>query len=233
MIHLLDGSPSHLPFPDPATAETDPDGLLAVGGDLSPQRLVNAYRQGIFPWYSPGQPILWWSPDPRMVLFPDELHVSRSLRKVLRQGRFEVTFDRAFEAVIQCCAAPRGPGEGTWLTPEMIRAYIRLHEQGIAHSVESWLEGELVGGLYGIQLGSLFFGESMFSRASNASKVAFVQLVQSLQALGCPLVDCQVHTPHLESLGATMIPRARFLELVQAHRQDPFEFPRTPCSVSA
>jgi len=233
LIHLLDGTPPELPFPDPAAAETDPDGLLAVGGDLSPQRLVNAYRQGIFPWYSRGQPILWWSPDPRMVLFPEALHVSRSLRKELRQERFKITFDQAFDAVIRGCAAPRHPGEGTWLTPEMVAAYRALHEQGIAHSAEAWLEDQLVGGLYGIQQGSLFFGESMFSRVTNASKSAFVHLVRSLQALGCPLIDCQVYTPHLESLGATLIPRTRFLELVHAHVQAPFEFPRTPCSVSA
>ena len=233
MIHLLDGSPPGQPFPDPATAETDPDGLLAMGGDLTLPRLVSAYRQGIFPWYSQGQPILWWSPDPRMVLFPEELHLSRSLRKELRKRRFEITFDQNFEAVIRACAAPRHPGEGTWLTHEMILAYETLHERGIAHSVEAWQEGQLVGGLYGVQQGSLFFGESMFSRVSNASKVAFVHLVRSLQRHGCPLVDCQVYTPHLESLGATLIPRTRFLELVERHIDDSFSFPEAPCSVSA
>ncbi len=233
MIHLLDGSPPGQPFPDPATAETAPDGLLAMGGDLTLPRLVSAYRQGIFPWYSQGQPILWWSPDPRMVLFPEELHLSRSLRKELRKRRFEITFDRNFEAVIRACAAPRHPGEGAWLTHEMILAYETLHERGMAHSVEAWQEGQLVGGLYGVQQGSLFFGESMFSRVSNASKVAFVHLVRSLQQHGCPLIDCQVYTPHLESLGATLIPRTRFLELVKRHIDDSFSFPEAPCSVSA
>jgi len=233
LIHLLDGSPPGQPFPDPATAETAPDGLLAMGGDLTLPRLVSAYRQGIFPWYSQGQPILWWSPDPRMVLFPEELHLSRSLRKELRKRRFEITFDRNFEAVIRACAAPRHPGEGAWLTHEMILAYETLHERGMAHSVEAWQEGQLVGGLYGVQQGSLFFGESMFSRVSNASKVAFVHLVRSLQQHGCPLIDCQVYTPHLESLGATLIPRTRFLELVKRHIDDSFSFPEAPCSVSA
>ncbi|RTZ73418.1 MAG: leucyl/phenylalanyl-tRNA--protein transferase [Gammaproteobacteria bacterium] len=230
---MLDGSPPGQPFPDPATAETAPDGLLAMGGDLTLPRLVSAYRQGIFPWYSQGQPILWWSPDPRMVLFPEELHLSRSLRKELRKRRFEITFDRNFEAVIRACAAPRHPGEGAWLTHEMILAYETLHERGMAHSVEAWQEGQLVGGLYGVQQGSLFFGESMFSRVSNASKVAFVHLVRSLQQHGCPLIDCQVYTPHLESLGATLIPRTRFLELVKRHIDDSFSFPEAPCSVSA
>jgi leucyl/phenylalanyl-tRNA--protein transferase len=233
LIFGLDGTPSELPFPDPALAETEPDGLLAVGGDLSPQRLANAYRQGIFPWYSEGQPILWWSPDPRMVLFPERLHVSRSLRKVLRRGLFEVTFDRDFDAVIHACAAPRKTGDGTWITPQMMTAYRRLHEQGLAHSVEAWHQGELVGGLYGVTLGRLFFGESMFSAMRDASKVAFVHLVRSLQAAGCPLIDCQVHTTHLESLGAELIPRARFLRLLEVHVDQPMAFPSSPCSVSA
>ncbi len=233
MIFDLDGTPPGTPFPDPALAETDPDGLLAVGGDLSPQRLVNAYRQGIFPWYSAGQPILWWSPDPRMVLFPERLHLSRSLRKRLRRGTFEVTFDRDFGAVIRACAAPREDQGGTWITEQMIEAYEGLHRLGLAHSVESWHQGELVGGLYGVALGSLFFGESMFSTMSDASKVAFVRLVRTLQSAGCPLIDCQVYTDHLASLGAEPIPRARFLELLAAHVDDPFSFPREPCSDSA
>ncbi|HHH13116.1 MAG TPA: leucyl/phenylalanyl-tRNA--protein transferase [Thiolapillus brandeum] len=233
MIHLLDGSPPDLPFPDPATAETEPDGLLAVGGDLSPARLVNAYRQGIFPWYSAGQPILWWSPDPRMVLFPERLHVSRSLRRTLRRGTFEVTFDRDFGAVIRACAAPREGQGGTWITPEMIDAYETLHRLGLAHSVEAWHRGELAGGLYGVALGRLFFGESMFSAVSDASKVAFVQLVRTLQALGCPMIDCQVHTDHLESLGAELVPRRHFLQLLGAHIDHPLPFPAGPCSVSA
>ena len=232
MIHLLDGTPPGTPFPDPATAETDPDGLLAVGGDLSPERLLNAYRQGVFPWYSEGQPLLWWSPDPRMVLFPPRLHLSRSLRKLLRQGRFHITFDQAFSSVVEACAAPRDGDGGTWITGEMKQAYIDLHRLGHAHSVEAWQEGELVGGLYGIQLGAIFFGESMFSRVSNASKVAFVHLVRTLERLGCPLIDCQVYTTHLESLGACPIPRARFLELLAEQVQRPFLFPAEPCSVS-
>ncbi len=232
MIHLLDGTPPDLPFPHPDTAETEPDGLLAVGGDLSPTRLVQAYRQGIFPWYSAGQPILWWSPNPRMVLFPERLHVSRSLRKTLRRGRFDVTFDRDFDAVIHACAAPRKDEEGTWITPEMIDAYRRLHALGLAHSVEAWHEGELAGGLYGVTLGRVFFGESMFSRMNDASKVAFVHLVRTLERHGWPLVDCQVHTAHLESLGAERLPRRRFLDLLAAHVDHALPFPSAPCSLS-
>ncbi len=234
MIHLLDGTPPEQPFPDPQTAETDPDGLLAVGGDLSPARLINAYRRGIFPWYSAGQPILWWSPDPRMVLFPERLHVSRSLRRTLRRGEYQITFDRDFGAVIRACAEVPRPGqEGTWITPEMMEAYETLHRLGLAHSVEAWYRGELAGGLYGVALGRIFFGESMFSTRSDASKVAFVHLVRSLQAAGSPLIDCQVHTDHLASLGAAPLPRARFLELLADHVDAPFDFPRVPCSVSA
>ncbi len=233
MIHLLDGTPPHRPFPDPATAETEPDGLLAVGGDLSPVRLLNAYRRGIFPWYSAGQPLLWWSPDPRMVLFPERLHVSRSLRKSLRRDRYRVTFDRDFGAVIRACAAPREPEGGTWITPEMVAAYEELHRQGVAHSVEAWRGEELAGGLYGLFLGRIFFGESMFSRQSDASKVAFVHLVRTLKELGCPLIDCQVHSRHLESLGAERIPRRRFLRILEAELEPSLAFPREPCSVSA
>lgn len=233
MIHLLDGTPPAAPFPDPVNAETDPDGLLAVGGDLAPERLLGAYRQGIFPWYSQGQPILWWSPDPRMVLFPERLHISRSLRKTIRQGRFRITFDQAFASVIEACAAPRDREGGTWITEEMKLAYLDLHRLGHAHSVEAWQEGELAGGLYGIQIGTIFFGESMFSRSSNASKTAFVHLVLTLEKLGCPLIDCQVHTAHLESLGACPIPRSRFLEIVHSEIDHAFVFPTEPCSISA
>src|SRR5690606_29186252 len=169
-----------LAFPPLEAALREPNGLLAAGGDLSPERLIAAYRHGCFPWYAPGQPILWWSPDPRTVLFPDELHVSRSLAKVLRQQRFEVSFDRDFAAVIAACAAPRSYANGTWITDEMRGAYEQLHQLGHAHSVEVWQDGELVGGLYGLAFGLLFFGESMFSRRDNASKVGFVTLVRQL-----------------------------------------------------
>nr|WP_305801124.1 leucyl/phenylalanyl-tRNA--protein transferase [Thiolapillus sp.] len=199
--------------------------MLAVGGDLTPERIVQAYRQGIFPWYGDDQPILWWSPDPRMVLFPDDLHVSRSLAKELRRGRFQVTFDLAFDQVIESCAQPRKDEPGTWLMPEMIAAYQELHRLGIAHSVETWHDGELVGGLYGNALGSVFFGESMFSRMSNASKVAFVCLVRSLSRTGYSLVDCQIFTPHLQSLGAGLIPRERFLSLLNDSVNDLRRFP--------
>ena len=198
------------PFPDPALAETDPNGLLAVGGDLSPQRLHNAYRLGIFPWYGDGQPILWWSPDPRLVLFPDDLRISRSLRRTLRRGTFSVSLDRDFPAVIHACAAPRSDADGTWILPEIARAYERLHGLGLAHSAEAWQGDELVGGLYGVAIGRAFFGESMFSRASDASKVALVHLVRRLTDWGYALIDCQVYTPHLASLGAVEIPRAEF-----------------------
>jgi len=198
------------PFPDPMLAETEPNGLLAVGGDLSPQRLRNAYRLGIFPWFSAGQPILWWSPDPRLVLFPDRLRVSRSLCKTLRRGAFDVALDRDFGAVLRACAAPRPDAGGTWILPQMMRAYERLHALGIAHSAEAWRGDELVGGLYGVALGRVFFGESMFSRASDASKVALVHLVRCLSAWGYALIDCQVYTPHLVSLGAVEIPRVEF-----------------------
>jgi len=224
LFSLDDTQPGEL-FPDPSLAETEPDGLLAVGGDLSTERIVQAYRQGIFPWYGESQPILWWSPDPRMVLFPDELHVSRSLVREMRKGRFRVTFDQAFDRVIEACAQPRKTDEGTWLMPEMIAAYRDLHQQGIAHSVEVWQQGALVGGLYGNALGSVFFGESMFTHMPNASKVAFVCLVRSLKSIGFQLVDCQVYTLHLQSLGARLIPRDEFLSLVGGAVDDPQHFP--------
>jgi leucyl/phenylalanyl-tRNA--protein transferase len=210
MLFRLSPRPA-APFPDPALAETEPNGLLAVGGDLSPDRLRNAYRAGVFPWYGEDQPILWWSPDPRLVLFPDRLHVSRSLRRTLRRDGFRVSLDRDFAAVIQACAAPRPAADGTWILPEMAQAYGRLHALGLAHSAECWRGGELVGGLYGVAIGRTFFGESMFSRATDASKVALVHLVRRLSAWGFALVDCQVYTPHLASLGAVEIPRAEFL----------------------
>jgi leucyl/phenylalanyl-tRNA--protein transferase len=198
------------PFPDPALAETEPNGLLAVGGDLSPQRLRNAYRLGIFPWYTAGRPILWWSPDPRLVLSPDGLKISRSLRKTLRRDTFTVSLDRDFANVVHACAAPRPAAPGTWIVPEMARAYERLHALGLAHSAEAWHGDELVGGLYGVAVGRFFFGESMFSRASDASKVALAHLARRLSAWGYALIDCQVYTTHLASLGAIEIPRTEF-----------------------
>lgn len=199
-----------LNFPPLNRALREPNGLLAAGGDLSPARLTQAYRHGCFPWYQDGQPILWWSPDPRTVLFPDELHVSRSLSKCLRQQRYRVTFDQQFNQVIQACAAPRAYADGTWITTPMQQAYLQLHQQGLAHSVEVWHEDELVGGLYGLAMGRLFFGESMFSRADNASKVGFVTLVRQLQHWGFSLIDCQMPTEHLHSLGARAISREDF-----------------------
>lgn len=199
-------------FPPLQRALRDPNGLLAVGGDLSPERLIAAYRHGCFPWYEEGQPILWWSPDPRMVVPPAEVRVSRSLRKVIRQGRFTVTLNRDFPAVIKACAAPRTYAQGTWITPAIEQAYAELHRRGIAHSVESWDGTELVGGLYGIAIGRLFFGESMFSRATDASKVAFATLAQHLHNARFELIDCQMHTRHLESLGAREISRAAFAQ---------------------
>lgn len=206
-----------LTFPPLAKALREPNGLLAAGGDLTAERLVQAYRHGCFPWYQDGQPILWWSPDPRTVLFPEELHLSRSLRKCLNQGRFQVTFDRDFAAVIQACAAPRSYTDGTWITDSMQAAYLQLHERGIAHSVEVWRDGELVGGLYGLAMGQLFFGESMFSRADNASKVGFVTLVERLRRWGFVLIDCQMPTEHLHSFGARAIPRADFAKYLARH----------------
>ena len=209
------------PFPPVGKALKSPNGLLCAGGDLSPGRLVEAYRHGIFPWFSEGDPILWWSPDPRMVLFPEELRVSRSLRRTLARGTFETRVDSAFRAVVEACAAPREAHGGTWIVPEMIDAYTRLHELGFAHSVESWSEGELAGGLYGISLGQVFFGESMFTRATDASKVALVRLVERLRARGCQVIDCQQATAHLASLGAREIPRTAFAQLLQESIQYP------------
>jgi len=212
------------PFPPIAAALAEPNGLLAAGGDLSPERLLVAYRSGIFPWYSEGQPILWWSPDPRMVLHVDELKVSRSLRKRVKAGTFEVRIDTAFREVIEACAeAPREGQRGTWITPDIVEAYCELHRRGYAHSVESWREGRLAGGLYGLALGRMFFGESMFARETDASKVALVHLVMKLRTLGVPIVDCQQETAHLAALGARPIPRARFAaHLAQLiHSSDP------------
>jgi leucyl/phenylalanyl-tRNA--protein transferase len=212
----LDPESQDVTFPDVELALKEPDGLLAIGGDLSSVRLLTAYENGIFPWYGPGQPILWWSPDPRLVLLPGSLHISRSLRKTLRKRVFRVTLDEAFEAVIGHCAGPRENVGGTWITPEMTTAYLELHRQGYAHSVECWEKQQLVGGLYGVSIGRVFFGESMFAHASDASKVALVNLAMQLRHWGFPLIDCQVHTPHLESLGAIPLPRKEFTRILRA-----------------
>ena len=201
-------------FPDPETANED--GLLAAGGNLEPQTLLAAYRQGIFPWYDAQTPTLWWSPDPRVVLFPDDFHCSRRLARRMRQPGWRCSWDEAFDAVIHACAEPRGEGNGTWLLPEMIEAYRELHALGHAHSVEVWFEGELAGGLYGVLLGGVFFAESMFHRRTDASKIALAFLVQRAGTGAFGLIDCQFHTRHLESLGAMPIPRRRFLELLHA-----------------
>lgn len=201
-------------FPPPELAEED--GLLAVGGDLRVERLLLAYSMGIFPWYSDDSPILWWSPDPRLVLLPEDLNVSRSLRQTIKKEIYRTTFDSAFERVIRSCAeSPRKDGAGTWITEDMIRAYCRLYEKGFAHSVESWEGDELAGGLYGVALGGVFYGESMFARRSDASKVAFVRLVQRLAQWKFRIVDCQVTTRHLISLGAKEVPRSEFLGIVR------------------
>lgn len=197
-------------FPPLEHALSDPNGLLAAGGDLSPQRLLDAYSKGIFPWFNEGEPILWWSPDPRMVLFPDELKISRSLRKTLKKDHYQIRTDCSFSQVMHACALPRKGQAGTWIHPEMIAAYTALHEMGWAHSIETWMDGVLVGGLYGVSLGQVFFGESMFSRVPDASKIAFVHLVKQLQYWEFDLIDCQVKTGHLASLGAREISRIAF-----------------------
>jgi leucyl/phenylalanyl-tRNA--protein transferase len=204
------------PFPPVERALRHPNGLLCAGADLSIERLLAAYRRGIFPWYSDDEPILWWSPDPRMVLFTDELKISRSLAKSIRNKGYEVRVDTAFDEVIEGCAAPRRGASGTWLGPEMRRAYRRLHRAGYAHSFETWRDGRLVGGLYGVAIGRMFYGESMFTRAPDASKVALVALARTLRARGFPMIDCQQRTPLLAALGAREIPRAEFLRRLAA-----------------
>ena len=204
------------PFPSVTTALRDPDGLLAAGGDLAPDRLLRAYRNGIFPWYSTGEPILWWSPDPRAVLFPEQLRISRRLARTLRQDRFRISYDTCFERVVNACAAPRADSRGTWITTEMMAAYTHLHALGHAHAIEVWQEQRLVGGLYGIALGRVFFGESMFSSVRDASKVALAYLCARLRRHGFGLLDCQVVSGHLLRMGAEQLPRARFLALLDS-----------------
>lgn len=210
-------SAGSLDFPPLEQALTDPNGLLAAGGELSPQRLLSAYRQGIFPWYEDPSPILWWSPDPRTVLYPDQVHISRSLRRRIRRGNFQVTADVDFSAVIEACAVTGSRRRGTWITPEVAAAYTRLHHAGYAHSVEVWMDGTLAGGLYGLALGRMFYGESMFARRTDASKLALVALCRQLQRWEFGMIDCQVHNPHLASMGAIELPRESFAAQLHQH----------------
>jgi leucyl/phenylalanyl-tRNA--protein transferase len=213
---LFQLDPNQIAFPPAGLALEDPNGLLAVGGDLRPARLLEAYRNGIFPWFDETQPLLWWSPDPRSVLYPDQVHISRSLNKFLTRSPYAITCDNAFDAVIDGCAGPRKTQKGTWITSDMRKAYIRLHELGHAHSIEVWEQSTLVGGLYGIGIGRVFFGESMFSDSINASKVALITLAETLARHQFHFIDCQVHNPHLESMGAVTIARERFLSELNA-----------------
>jgi leucyl/phenylalanyl-tRNA--protein transferase len=199
------------PFPSVEEALDEPDGLLAAGADLGPSRLLEAYRHGIFPWFNEGDPILWWSPDPRMVLAPRALHISHSLKKRLKKGGFTVTIDSAFAQVLDECAAPRADDSGTWLTAQMKAAYVALHQQGAAHSIEVWMDGAMAGGIYGVSIGRMFFGESMFSRRTDGSKIAMSALAAQLDRWGFPWIDCQLETDHLLSLGATAMPRSAFI----------------------
>ncbi|HZF15684.1 MAG TPA: leucyl/phenylalanyl-tRNA--protein transferase [Steroidobacteraceae bacterium] len=201
-------------FPPVSSALRDPDGLLAAGGGLSIERLLAAYRRGIFPWYNEGQPVLWWSPDPRSVLIPQELRCSRSLRKSLRNRGYRTSIDTAFVEVVAACAEPRASGPGTWITADMAAAYAELHTRGFAHSIETWREGVLAGGLYGVALGRVFFGESMFSRATDASKVALVRLAEECNARKIELIDCQVASAHIATLGSRLLPRAEFIRRI-------------------
>ncbi len=220
MIPLLDPH-DRTAFPDPREALRVPNGLLAVGGDLTPTRLESAYRRGIFPWFSPGDPILWWSPNPRTILFPERIRISRSLRKRLKRKDLTVTLDRDFHAVMLGCAQPRDRDVGTWLVPKMIAAYQLMHTKGLAHSVEVWRDGELVGGLYGVAIGRAFFGESMFSRVTDASKVALVHLCGTLADWGYGLIDCQMKTAHLVRMGAIELPRGDFISLLDRYCDQP------------
>ena len=219
-------------FPDVSLALTEPDGLLAIGGSLSPARLEAAYRQGIFPWYNEDQPILWWAPNPRTVLFPERIYISRSLRKILRQGRFEISFDLAFDQVVEACQQPRRHESGTWITAEMRAAYGEMHRLGHGHSIECWQQGRLVGGMYGLAFGKVFYGESMFSRQRDASKVVMVYLARQLQQWGYGLIDCQVASPHLFSMGAEEIPREEFMHHLQQLTTQPGHPPPWEITVS-
>ena len=225
MEQLVALDPVNPVFPGPSAALTEPDGLLAVGGNLRPRTLLNAYREGIFPWYEEGQPILWWSPSHRSILRPGDLHISRSLDKTIRQGKFRITTDQRFESVIENCAAPRAKSHGTWITPEMQYAYIQLHQLNHAHSLEVWLGDELVGGLYGIAVGGVFCGESMFSNVPDASKIALVALSGTLFSEGFELIDCQLPNPHLENMGAVEIPRSEFLKKLYQWRNQSVIWP--------
>ena len=212
MISLLH---KNTPFPPVEQALRQPNGLLAAGADLSPTRLLEAYRSGIFPWFSEGDPILWWSPDPRMVLFPAEFKISRTLRKTLLRGQYQMRCDTAFEQVMRACSQPRDGQNGTWIQEDMIAAYLRLHKAGYAHSIETWMDGELVGGLYGVSIGRMFYGESMFSRKTDASKIALAYLAAQLKRWNVGMIDCQMNTPHLASLGAREITRKEFIIRLQ------------------
>jgi len=218
VIPLL-GSDPESPFPSTDTALDHPPGLLAVGGDLSPARLINAYRRGIFPWYSDEQPILWWSPAPRCVIYPDSVHVSRRLRRRYNQGHFTLTTDQAFDEIIEACSKPRPNQEGTWITSEMKTAYVRLYEMGVAHSVEIHIDNQLAGGIYGLALGRVFFGESMFSKREDASKITLVALCRQLHQWGFTLLDCQISNSHLLSMGAKEISREAFEKYLPTARE--------------
>lgn len=211
---------SDLTFPPIESALDEPNGLLAVGGDLSAERLIVAYRQGIFPWYEEGGPILWWSPSPRSVILPGEMYVSRSLRKKLKSGRFQVTCNNQFEAVINACSEARAYTTSTWITPYMMESYKKLHQLAYAHSIEVWEEEDLVGGLYGISIGKIFFGESMFHKVTDASKIAFAHLCRLLQSAGFPLIDCQVENEHINSLGAIEMSREKFKDYLSRYTNE-------------
>jgi len=218
-IPWLNTSDEMTPLPDPESAMIEPNGLLAIGGSLSINRLEEAYREGIFPWYGPDEPILWWSPDPRAVIPVDQLHISRSLRRALNRADYQVSLDRAFETVVEACAEPRPDQPGTWITDDMKAAYGRLHRAGLAHSIEIWRDQRLIGGLYGVSLGSAFFGESMFSREPNASKMAMAWLCAQLRAWQFQFLDCQMPTGHLLSMGARCLPRRQFLMMLAASQR--------------